>query len=87
MHWVVGSLHQDRMALDDEIEEAKAYGIKAAITAAVVIPVLLIMLDFLAACFKIDFKPAHEWELITLCVGALVFILKVVFGHKDTKTK
>lgn len=65
-----------------EIDEAKAYGIKAAITAAVVIPVLLIVLDFVAACNNINFRPAHEWELITLCVGALVFILKVVFGSK-----
>jgi hypothetical protein len=54
---------------DDEIIEAKAFGIKAVILAAVLAPFVLMLLHFLAATLHVEFAIVKEGELLLACIA------------------
>lgn len=73
----------DMPPLDEELDEAKAFSVKAVVVAAVVIPMLLILLHFVAAVLHIDFSPVKEAEIVITCLAVLAAIGKFAFSSKS----
>lgn len=64
---------------NDDLDEAKAYGVKVVVTIAALMPPLLMILHFIAACLHVDFTAVKEVEVLLACVGILSLVAAWAF--------
>lgn len=70
---------------DDELVEARAFGVKAVIVAAVSTPTLIIVLHFFAAALRVDFSVVKEGEIIIACFAVVGAVARWAFTKPQKK--
>jgi uncharacterized membrane protein len=65
---------------DDDMVEAQAFAVKCVVATSITIPILLILLHFIAAAMRIDFTPVKEGEVLIACLAVVALVAKFAFS-------
>lgn len=67
---------------DQELDEARAFAVKAVVTGVVSLPFWLTGLHFLATLNRIDFTPVREVEMLVAAAGVFTAVITWAFKGK-----